>query len=124
MFALLARLISLEGTAAEAVNTADISIQDAPEPRPDQLPLGASRNTWPNIVNNKVVLFAFSHSFTPSQPHKCFSLPLTLTYSLSLASSILHSHTGTHTRTDTPVSHLVLRVQSTEAITVSYLSAD
>ncbi len=32
----------------------DMSIVDAPEPRPDQLPLGASRNTWPNIVNNKV----------------------------------------------------------------------
>ena len=25
----------------------------SPNPRPDQLPQGASRNTWPNIVNNK-----------------------------------------------------------------------
>jgi len=32
----------------------DQTVLDAPEPRPDQLPLGASRNTWPNIVNNKV----------------------------------------------------------------------
>jgi hypothetical protein len=29
-----------------------------PEPRPDQLPMGASRKTWPNIVNNKrTILF-------------------------------------------------------------------
>lgn len=28
---------------------------DAPAPRPDQLPMGSSRNTWPNIVNNKVL---------------------------------------------------------------------
>lgn len=27
--------------------------EHAPNPRPDQLPQGASRNTWPNIVNNK-----------------------------------------------------------------------
>ena len=33
--------------------TQDMNIMDAPEPRPDQLPLGALRNTWPNIVNNK-----------------------------------------------------------------------
>ena len=33
----------------------DQTVLDAPEPRPDQLPLGASRNTWPNIVNNKVL---------------------------------------------------------------------
>lgn len=32
----------------------DPTIIDAPAPRPDQLPMGASRNTWPNIVNNKV----------------------------------------------------------------------
>jgi hypothetical protein len=32
----------------------DMNIIDAPAPRPDQLPMGASRNTWPNIVNNKV----------------------------------------------------------------------
>ncbi len=40
----------------------DLNIVDAPEPRPDQLPLGASRNTWPNIVNNKV--FENSRYFT------------------------------------------------------------
>lgn len=34
----------------------DMNILDAPEPRPDQLPMGSSRNTWPNIVNNKVCL--------------------------------------------------------------------
>ena len=32
----------------------DVNIIDAPAPRPDQLPMGSSRNTWPNIVNNKV----------------------------------------------------------------------
>ena len=31
-----------------------MNIIDAPAPRPDQLPMGSSRNTWPNIVNNKV----------------------------------------------------------------------
>ena len=34
----------------------DLASEDwehAPNPRPDQLPQGASRNTWPNIVNNK-----------------------------------------------------------------------
>jgi hypothetical protein len=34
----------------------DMNIIDAPAPRPDQLPMGSSRNTWPNIVNNKVLL--------------------------------------------------------------------
>mmetsp|Transcript_22452 Transcript_22452/g.45243 ORF Transcript_22452/g.45243 Transcript_22452/m.45243 type:complete len:93 (+) Transcript_22452:35-313(+) len=33
--------------------TQDPTIIDAPAPRPDQLPMGSSRNTWPNIVNNK-----------------------------------------------------------------------
>eukprot|EP00293_Proteomonas_sulcata_P010767 CAMPEP_0184304458 /NCGR_PEP_ID=MMETSP1049-20130417/13968_1 /TAXON_ID=77928 /ORGANISM="Proteomonas sulcata, Strain CCMP704" /LENGTH=79 /DNA_ID=CAMNT_0026616269 /DNA_START=475 /DNA_END=714 /DNA_ORIENTATION=+ len=31
----------------------ELNILDAPAPRPDQLPMGSSRNTWPNIVNNK-----------------------------------------------------------------------
>ena len=35
-------------------NRQDPTVIDAPAPRPDQLPMGASRNTWPNIVNNKV----------------------------------------------------------------------
>ena len=30
------------------------SWDNIPEPRSDQLPMGASRKTWPNIVNNKV----------------------------------------------------------------------
>ena len=33
--------------------TQDMNIDGTSEPRPDQLPLGKSRNTWPNIVNNK-----------------------------------------------------------------------
>eukprot|EP00294_Goniomonas_avonlea_P007241 CAMPEP_0114563416 /NCGR_PEP_ID=MMETSP0114-20121206/13094_1 /TAXON_ID=31324 /ORGANISM="Goniomonas sp, Strain m" /LENGTH=70 /DNA_ID=CAMNT_0001749253 /DNA_START=12 /DNA_END=224 /DNA_ORIENTATION=+ len=31
-----------------------LSVSNAPHPRMDQLPNGASRNTWPAIVNNKV----------------------------------------------------------------------
>jgi len=38
----------------------DMNIIDAPAPRPDQLPMGSSRNTWPNIVNNKVPLLNVS----------------------------------------------------------------
>eukprot|EP00281_Chroomonas_sp_CCMP1168_P021640 CAMPEP_0206234618 /NCGR_PEP_ID=MMETSP0047_2-20121206/12690_1 /ASSEMBLY_ACC=CAM_ASM_000192 /TAXON_ID=195065 /ORGANISM="Chroomonas mesostigmatica_cf, Strain CCMP1168" /LENGTH=81 /DNA_ID=CAMNT_0053658723 /DNA_START=37 /DNA_END=282 /DNA_ORIENTATION=+ len=42
------------GSITDTYNsTQDMNILDAPAPRPDQLPLGSSRNTWPNIVNNK-----------------------------------------------------------------------
>eukprot|EP00277_Geminigera_cryophila_P002207 CAMPEP_0179422822 /NCGR_PEP_ID=MMETSP0799-20121207/10660_1 /TAXON_ID=46947 /ORGANISM="Geminigera cryophila, Strain CCMP2564" /LENGTH=103 /DNA_ID=CAMNT_0021197033 /DNA_START=67 /DNA_END=378 /DNA_ORIENTATION=+ len=45
------------GTVTDTYNaTQDMNIIDAPAPRPDQLPMGSSRNTWPNIVNNKVPL--------------------------------------------------------------------
>lgn len=49
----------------------DPTVIDAPAPRPDQLPMGSSRNTWPNIVNNKVLkpilarLHCSGHSSTP-----------------------------------------------------------
>ena len=36
------------------LNGDGFSWANIPEPRGDQLPLGASRKTWPNIVNNKV----------------------------------------------------------------------
>eukprot|EP00960_Hanusia_phi_P003182 94342-Hanusia_phi.AAC.1 len=46
------------GTITDVYNaTQDVNIIDAPAPRPDQLPMGSSRNTWPNIVNNKVTNF-------------------------------------------------------------------
>ncbi|EKX45490.1 hypothetical protein GUITHDRAFT_152730 [Guillardia theta CCMP2712] len=42
------------GSITDTYNaTQDVNIIDAPAPRPDQLPMGSSRNTWPNIVNNK-----------------------------------------------------------------------
>ena len=39
----------------------DLKWDNIPEPRGDQLPLGASRKTWPNIVNNKrTIMFCTS----------------------------------------------------------------
>ena len=34
-----------------------------PDPRPDQLPMGASRKTWPNIVNNKRTILFCTHFY-------------------------------------------------------------
>ena len=39
--------------ASSSFDLASEDWEHAPNPRPDQLPQGASRNTWPNIVNNK-----------------------------------------------------------------------
>ncbi len=70
----------------------DLDILNAPAPRPDQLPMGASRNTWPNIVNNKVwhtpalyyiYIYIYIYICTdhmsyiplpPSQPNTCIFL--------------------------------------------------
>jgi len=39
-----------------------LSLANLPEPRPDQLPLGSSRNTWGNIVANKRnMIFCFTY---------------------------------------------------------------
>jgi hypothetical protein len=64
-----------------------------PEPRGDQLPLGASRKTWPNIVNNKVAtedtanICQLKMNATPFFPSSvcdaCSLLPCTCSVSFS-----------------------------------------
>lgn len=70
MFQILLRMMlddegpAAAGSITDVHNaTQDGTIIDAPAPRPDQLPMGSSRNTWPNIVNNKVRCGALSCAF-------------------------------------------------------------
>ena len=37
----------------KCLGTGDVNSLDSPSPELDQLPMGATRNTWPNIVRNK-----------------------------------------------------------------------
>lgn len=54
------------------LNGDGFSWANIPEPRGDQLPLGASRKTWPNIVNNKrTILFCTSFYKYLGNREKC-----------------------------------------------------